>query len=73
MGAMTSKQKFSFSQVAEYFIFVPDSGTQKALSGPLVLSRYTCNLEGGTIIMVPIFQMRKLRLSDLIKVTLLST
>ena len=58
--------------MAEKFIFVPDSEIQKALSGPLVLCRHTCNLEGGLIIMVPIFQMRKLRLRYLIKLTQLS-
>ena len=48
------------------------AGTQKAPSGPLALCRHTCNLEGGIIIMVPIFQMRKLRLRDLIKLTQIS-
>ena len=48
------------------------AGTQKARSGPLALCRHTCNLVGGIIIMVPIFQMRKLRLRDLIKLTQLS-
>ena len=56
-----------------WFIFVPDSGTQKALSVPHVLSRHACSLEGGIIIIVPIFQIRQLRLSELIKFSHLYT
>ena len=54
------------------FIFFPDSETKKALSGSLTLCRHAYNLQVGIIVMVPIFQMRKLRLTDLIKVTQLS-
>ena len=54
------------------FVFFPDSETKKALSGSLTLCRHAYNLQVGIIVMVPIFQMRKLRLRDLIKLTQLS-
>ena len=45
---------------------------RKAHSGSLALYRHTCNLEGGIIIMMPSFQMIKLRLRDLTKLIQLS-
>ena len=52
MAGIPSKQKISISPGGRIIHTFSDSGFQEALSGPLVLSRHTCNLEGGIIIMV---------------------
>ena len=72
MAAIISKQKISISPGGRIIHTFSDSGFQEALSGPSLLTG-THASRGGIIIMVPIDQMRILRLRYLIKVTELST
>ena len=72
MAAIISKQKISISPGGRIIHTFSDSGFQEALSGPSLLTG-THASRGGIIIIVPIDQMSKLRLRDLIKVTQLST